>query len=72
VIGFIISVALAIAIPAKMSDPDDWAYYYTTQNFAGGHLTVDTQTHQQPGSVVLPLNGFLIDSILREKESRKS
>jgi hypothetical protein len=46
-IGFIIAIALSIAIPAKMSDPDDWAYYYGVRNFANGQLTVDTQTHQQ-------------------------
>jgi hypothetical protein len=60
VMGFIIAMALAIAVPTKMSDPDDWAYYYAARNFAQGHLTVDTQTHQQQVSDARQQGGQLI------------
>jgi 4-amino-4-deoxy-L-arabinose transferase-like glycosyltransferase len=45
--GFVIATALALGIRVQMSDPDDWAYYYGVENFAQGHLTVDSQTHTE-------------------------
>jgi hypothetical protein len=40
-IGFVIAMALVLATPIQMPDPDDWAYYYGVQNFSQGHFTVD-------------------------------
>jgi hypothetical protein len=43
-IGFLIAMALALAAPVQMPDPDDWAYYHGVRNFSQGHFTVDNQT----------------------------
>jgi hypothetical protein len=46
-----------------MTDPDDWAYYYAAQNFAQGHFTVDTQTHNQQVSEAQQKGGSLIQYV---------
>jgi hypothetical protein len=51
---------LALGIRVQMSDPDDWAYYYGVQNFAQGHLTVDSQTHSEQVSEAQRQGGQLI------------
>jgi hypothetical protein len=43
-IGFIIAMVLALSAPLPMYEVDDWAYYYGTQNFSQGKLTIDTAT----------------------------
>jgi len=58
--GFLIAAVLTLAVPARMSDPDDWAYYYAVQNFSQGHFTVDTQTHTQQVSQAQQQGGQLI------------
>jgi hypothetical protein len=40
-IGFVIAMALVLATPIQMPDPDDWAYYYGVQNFSQGQFTID-------------------------------
>jgi len=42
-IGFIIAMAMVLATPTQMPDPDDWAYYYAARNFSHGHFTIDNQ-----------------------------
>ena len=34
-IGFIIAMALMLATPLQLPDPDDWAYYHAVRNFSG-------------------------------------
>jgi hypothetical protein len=43
-IGFIVAMALVLAIPVQMPDPDDWAYFYGVHNFSQGRFTVNNQT----------------------------
>jgi hypothetical protein len=46
-LGFLIAMGMTLAIPVRMTDPDDWAYYFGVQNFSQGHLVVDDQTHSR-------------------------
>src|SRR4030043_46525 len=43
-VGFIIAMALVLATPTQMPDPDDWAYYYAARNFSHGQFTINNQT----------------------------
>jgi hypothetical protein len=46
-IGFLVAMALVLAVPVQMPDPDDWAYYCGVRNFSQGHLTVDNRVQFQ-------------------------
>ena len=39
--GLIISTTLCLWTPARLFEPDDWAYYYAVRNFAEGNLVVN-------------------------------
>ena len=43
-IGFIGAMALVLATPVQMPDPDDWAYKYAVKNFSNGQFTINNQT----------------------------
>jgi hypothetical protein len=43
-IGFVIAMALVLAAPVQMPDPDDWAYYHGVHNFAQDQFTINNQT----------------------------
>jgi hypothetical protein len=46
-VGFLLATALALAIPAHMNEPDDWAYYYAVKNFSQGKLVINDALHFQ-------------------------
>jgi len=46
-IAFIIAMALVLATPIQMPDPDDWAYYYGVKNFSQGKFTINNWTQYQ-------------------------
>ncbi len=43
--GLIIATALCLWTPARLFEPDDWAYYYAVRNFAEGNLVVSDAVH---------------------------
>jgi hypothetical protein len=63
VAGFLAVVALVILVPDNFKEPDDWAYYYATQNISHGRLTVDSTVHQQQVSEAQKQGGQLIQYI---------
>ncbi len=38
---------LVLAVPDRFKEPDDWVYYYATENLSHGRLTVDNTLHKQ-------------------------
>jgi len=62
-IGLIIAIALALAAPAHMLEPDDWSYYYAIQNFAEGKLVVNDSIHNLQSSETQAQVGHSIDYV---------
>ena len=60
VIGFLLAIALSLAIPANMFAPDDWAYYYAVKNFSQGKLVIDDSLHLQQVNQAGQMGGLLI------------
>jgi hypothetical protein len=58
--GFIVAMALVLATPLRMPDPDDWAYYYGVKNFSQGHFTLDNSTFFQQAREAGQQGGALI------------
>ncbi len=65
--SFIISIALILATPLQMPDPDDWAYYNGVRNFSQGHFTVDSYTLYQQAAEIGQKGGWLIQYLPIEK-----
>jgi len=59
-VGFIVAMALVLATPLRMPDPDDWAYYYGVKNFSQGHFTLDNSTFFQQARETGKQGGALI------------
>jgi hypothetical protein len=47
ILGFVAATALVLIVPNHFKEPDDWAYYYATENFSHGQLTIGDTQHQQ-------------------------
>ena len=62
-LGVIIAVALVIIVPDRFKEPDDWAYYYATENLSHGRLTVDSTLHQQQVTEAQQQGGQLIQYV---------
>jgi hypothetical protein len=62
-VGLIIAAALALVIPAHMTEPDDWAYYYAIHNFAEGKLVVSDELHITQVKEALSQGGQLIQYV---------
>jgi hypothetical protein len=58
--GFIIAMALILATPLQMPDPDDWAYYHGVRNFSEGHLTVDNHAQYEQALDTIHQGGTLL------------
>jgi hypothetical protein len=61
--GFIVAVALVLAVPDHFKEPDDWAYYYAAENLSQGRLTIDNNLHQQQVAEARQLGGQLIQYV---------
>jgi len=59
-VGFIIAIALILATPLQMPDPDDWAYYNGARNFSEGRFTIDNNTLYRQAQEIGQQGGFLI------------
>lgn len=59
-IGFLLAIALSLAIPVHMFAPDDWAFYYAVKNFSQGKLVVDNILHFQQVDQAWQQGGLLI------------
>ena len=60
VIGFLLANAMALAIPAHMNEPDDWAIYYAVKNFSQGKLVIDDSLHNKQMYQASQQGGLLI------------
>jgi hypothetical protein len=60
VIGFLLANAMALAIPAHMNEPDDWAIYYAVKNFSQGKLIIDDSLHNKQMYQASQQGGLLI------------
>jgi len=60
VIGFLLAIALSLAIPANMFAPDDWAYHYAVKNFSHGKLVINDSLHFQQVNQAGQQGGLLI------------
>jgi hypothetical protein len=58
--GFVAAMALILATPLQMPDPDDWAYYLGARNFSQGHLTIDSLTEYQQSVEIGQEGGVLL------------
>lgn len=47
VVGLLVAIVLAFALPYELREPDSWAYRYAVENFADGKLIIDDALHQQ-------------------------
>jgi hypothetical protein len=63
VLGLLIAIVLVLAVPQRFQEPDDWAYYYATENLSHGRLTVDNALHQQQVADAQRQGGQLIQYI---------
>lgn len=45
--ALLLVIVLALIVPIRLTEPDDWAYYYTAKNFSQGRLVIDDQLHSQ-------------------------
>ncbi len=41
------AVILALVEPVRLTEPDDWAYYFAVRNFSQGRLVIDDALHNQ-------------------------
>jgi hypothetical protein len=62
-IGFVIAMALALAIPAQMSGASPWAYYYGVQNFSHGKLVIDNQLLSYQAREAMQKSGVLMQYV---------
>jgi MFS family permease len=62
-LGVITTVALVMIVPDRFKEPDDWAYYYATENLSHGRLTVDNTLHQQQVAEAQQQSGQLIQYV---------
>jgi hypothetical protein len=60
VTGFLLAMAITLAIPANMYAPDDWSYYYAVKNFAHGKLVINDFLHFQQVNEANRQGGLLI------------
>jgi hypothetical protein len=58
--GFVVAMALILATPVQMPDPDDWAYYYAVKNFSQGRFTVDNAAQYQQATETGRHGSFLL------------
>jgi len=56
-------IVLAITLPNRLMEPDDWAYYYAAENFSHGHLVIDNQLHNQQVAEARNRGGSLIQYV---------
>ncbi len=68
VLSLAVVIALALAMPNHLMEPDDWAYYYAAENFSHGRLVVDDQLHNQQVAEARTHGGQLIQYIQVEKD----
>ena len=45
--ALLLVIILALIVPVRLTEPDDWAYYYAARNFSQGRLVIDDQLHSQ-------------------------
>lgn len=62
-LGLIAVVALCLSVPAHMSDPDDWAYYWAIRNFTEGKLVISDAIHSAQVSQTQTMGGSLIQYV---------
>lgn len=54
---------LALVEPTRLTEPDDWAYYYAAKNFSQGRLVIDEQLHNQQVAEARARGGELIQYV---------
>jgi hypothetical protein len=67
-LGVIVVIILILSVPDNFKEPDDWAYYYATENFSHGRLVIDSVLHQQQVDEAKQAGGHLIQYIQIEPD----
>jgi len=57
------AVVLALVEPMRLTEPDDWAYYYAATNFSQGRLVIDGALHNQQVAEARLRGGELIQYV---------